>query len=568
MNMSVRAKLSAGFGVLVAITLMLGAAAYRSIVVIDDAANEIDRTTEERTLADSADAAALRETIGLRGFLLTDDENALETYNSARRDYEQTMEKLPAFVRSEEGKRLLAEIKRTRSAYIAFAEREIQLRRENKTKDTLDIMRMEGIPAFQAVHEATNEFTAYLAKSKEAIDRQQDVDVANAKTIIVTFCLAGIVVGIVVAGLICRSVSVAIAKIISTIQELAANNLAVEDMDASSGDELGRAAVALNEMKNNLRRMIQSIAGTAEHVASASEEISSSAEQQAQSSAHQKDQTAQVASALQQMNATVMQVSDNSGKASEASRKAAETARRGGSIVDQTLSKMRVIAESVRSTASKVEGLGKSSDQIGRIVGVINDIADQTNLLALNAAIEAARAGEQGRGFAVVADEVRKLAERTTAATKEIAQMIENVQKETKLAVGAMEEGTRQVGEGVQTTNQAGESLAEIIHMSEQVGEMITQIATAAAEQSTATEQINNSMDQIANLVKESAAGAQQSAQACQDLSGLAFELQKMVSNFKLDRGASPGQRGDHGGGGLTSGHPWKSEKSFAASAG
>jgi methyl-accepting chemotaxis protein len=567
MSMSVRAKLTAGFGVLVAITLMLGAAAYRSIVVIDDAANEIDRKTEERTLADSADSAALKETIGLRSFLLTGDENALETYTSARRDYEQTTEKLAAFVRSEEGKRLFAEIKRTHSAYIAFAEREIQLRRENKTKDTLNVMRMEGVPAFQAVHEAANEFTDHLAKTKEAIDKQQDLDVANAKIIIVTLCLVGVVFGVIVAGLICRSVSVAIAKIISTIQELASNNLAVDDMDVSSGDELGRAAVALNEMKNNLRRMIQSIAGTAEHVASASEEISSSAEQQAQSSAHQKDQTAQVASALQQMNATVMQVSDNSGKASEASRKAAETARHGGSIVDQTLSKMRVIADSVRSTASKVEGLGKSSDQIGRIVGVINDIADQTNLLALNAAIEAARAGEQGRGFAVVADEVRKLAERTTAATKEIAQTIESVQKETKLAVGAMEEGTRQVGEGVQSTNQAGEALAEIIHMSEQVGEMITQIATAAAEQSTATEQINNSMDQIANLVKESAAGAQQSAQACQDLSGLAFELQKLVSNFKLDRGGSAVHHGNRGPGEPGS-DAWKSGKAMAASAG
>ena len=568
MGMSVKAKLTAGFGVLVAITLMLGAAAYRSIVVIDSAADEIDRKTQERNLADSVDAAALKETLGLHSFLLTGDENALETYNSARREYEETAEKLPALVKSEEGKRLFTEIKRTHSAYITVAEREIQLRRENKTKDAFNFMRTEGVPAFQAVHEAASEFTAHLVKSKEAIDKQQDADVANAKMIIFILCLTGVVVGIIVAGSMSRSVSVAIAKIISTIQELAANNLAVDDLDVSSRDELGRAAVALNEMKNNLRRMIQSIAGTAEHVASASEEISSSAEQQAQSSAHQKDQTAQVASALQQMNATVMQVSDNSGKASEASRKAAETARHGGSIVEQTLSKMKVIADSVRSTASKVEGLGKSSDQIGRIVGVINDIADQTNLLALNAAIEAARAGEQGRGFAVVADEVRKLAERTTAATKEIAQTIESVQKETKLAVGAMEEGTRQVGEGVQSTNQAGEALAEIIHMSEQVGEMITQIATAAAEQSTATEQINNSMDQIANLLKESATGAQQSAQACQDLSGLAFELQKLVSNFKLDSGGSAVQHGDRGPGGSAGSEPWKSGKALAASAG
>ncbi|MFI5114116.1 MAG: methyl-accepting chemotaxis protein, partial [Terriglobales bacterium] len=183
-----------------------------------------------------------------------------------------------------------------------------------------------------------------------------------------------------------------------------------------------------------------------------------------------------------------------------------------------------------------MEELGRSSDQIGHIVGVIDDIADQTNLLALNAAIEAARAGEQGRGFAVVADEVRKLAERTTTATKEIAKMIKNIQDETKTAVGAMEEGTKQVQEGVKSTAQAGESLKEIIQMSDQVGEMITHIATAATEQSSATEQVNGNVSQIARLVQESSAGSQQSAKACQDLSGLALDLQKMVGSFQLEQ--------------------------------
>jgi methyl-accepting chemotaxis protein len=202
--------------------------------------------------------------------------------------------------------------------------------------------------------------------------------------------------------------------------------------------------------------------------------------------------------------------------------------------VNETLGRMHEIAASVSATANKVDELGKSSDQIGRIIGVINDIADQTNLLALNAAIEAARAGEQGRGFAVVADEVRKLAERTTTATKEIAQMIKNIQEETKLAVKAMMQGTRQVEDGVTSTVQAGESLKQIIQMAEQVGEMITQIATAATDQSSATEQANTNMDQIAGLVKESVIGAQQSAAACQDLSNLALDLQRMVRNFKL----------------------------------
>ena len=317
--------------------------------------------------------------------------------------------------------------------------------------------------------------------------------------------------------------------------EIAANNLAVTDLAVSSEDELGQAGAALNRMKNNLRTIIQSIAGTAEHLASASEEISSTASQQAQGAETQKDQATQVATAMQEMSSTVMQVSDNSNKAAEASRRAAETARHGGAIVDKTLAKMRTIAESVSGTAKKMEELGKSSDQIGRIIGVIDDIADQTNLLALNAAIEAARAGEQGRGFAVVADEVRKLAERTTSATKEIAQMIKNIQNETRVAVTAMEEGTKQVEQGVTSTAQAGDALKEIIQMAEEVGEMITHIATAATEQSAASEEVTQNMEQIAKLVKESAMGAQQSAKACQDLSGLAFDLQKMVGNFKLD---------------------------------
>lgn len=538
-SLSVRAKLMFGFGVLIAITLTLGAAAYHGIAVIDDAANEIDRKTDERTLSDSVALLALKEGNTTRGFLLTGDEKELEKYGSAKRDYDKVVDELTTKVKSEEGKRLFDQVKRAHETYIALTEHEIQLKRDGKQSDAVEVMHTQAMPAFAALGEATNDFSGHLTKTKQDVDKQQDGDVAEAKLIIVILCVVGVVAGVLLSGVISRSVSGAIARIIAVIQELAANNLAIEDL-AMREDEIGRAGMALNEMKNNLRGIIQSLAGTADHVASASEEISSSAEQQAQSASTQKDQTTQVATALQEMNVTVQQVSENSSKASEASRKAAETARHGGAIVEQTLSKMHLIAESVCSTAKRVQELGSSSDQIGRIIGVINDIADQTNLLALNAAIEAARAGEQGRGFAVVADEVRKLAERTTVATKEIAQMIRTVQQETKLAVSSMEEGTKQVGEGVHTTNQAGEALAEIIHMSEQVGDMIRQIATAATQQSTATEEINQSMEQIANLVRESAAGAQQSAQACQDLSGMAFELQKIVSNFKVGDGAAP----------------------------
>lgn len=522
---------------MVAITLVQGGAAYRDLLVIDGTANEIDHKTEERTLADSLRMLTLKEGNAARAFLLTGDEKEIAKYESAKLEYERVVDELSPKLNSEESRRLFGQVKRACETYNGFVDREIQLKRESKQSEATEIMRTESIPAFAGFDEAANEFNAYLIKTKQDLDKQQAVDVTEAKVIIIIVCIVGVALGVLVTGMISRSVSGAIARIISMIQELAANNLAVEDLEMRD-DEIGRAGLALNEMKNNLRSIIQSIATTADHVASASEEISSSAEQQAQSSAMQKDQTSTVATALQEMNVTVQQVSENSGKASEASHKAADTARHGGVIVEQTLAKMQLIAESVRSTAERVQELGASSDQIGRIVGVINDIADQTNLLALNAAIEAARAGEQGRGFAVVADEVRKLAERTTIATKEIAQMIQTVQQETKLAVSSMHEGTKQVGEGVQTTNQAGEALTEIIQMSEQVGDMIRQIATASTEQSAATEDINHSMEQIANLVRESADGAQQSAKACQDLSAMAFEMQKIVSKFKVAESA------------------------------
>ena len=242
---------------------------------------------------------------------------------------------------------------------------------------------------------------------------------------------------------------------------------------------------------------------------------------------------------MQQMTAAVGEVSDNSAKAENSARKAAETARAGGEIVRATVTEMRSIASTVGGSAKRIEELGRDSDRIGQIVTVIDDIADQTNLLALNAAIEAARAGEQGRGFAVVADEVRKLAERTTQATQEIAGMITSVQQETRGAVQKMEAGTAQVEQGVALAGRAGESLDQIISQAEQVGQMVTQIATAGAEQSATTQEVNANLEQIRKSVSESTASAEQSAQACSELSQLAANLEELVNQFNLGQSRS-----------------------------
>jgi len=305
-------------------------------------------------------------------------------------------------------------------------------------------------------------------------------------------------------------------------------------IEVTAQDEIGELAKWFNTFVDKLHEIMSQVAGNTESLATAGKEIAASSREHAEGVGSQKDQANQVATAMQEMASTVQQVSENCNSASAASQKASETARQGGKIVEETLTRMRAIAESVGATAKQVQGLGKRSDQIGHIIGVIDDIADQTNLLALNAAIEAARAGEQGRGFAVVADEVRKLAERTSTATKEIAEMIRSIQEETKSAVTAMETGTKEVELGVESTTMAGSSLHEIIQMNEGVGDMIAHIATAATQQSAATEQINKSIDQIAKITTSAADSTRQTNEALEDLSGLAQSLQRLVGQFRL----------------------------------
>ncbi|HKN17358.1 MAG TPA: methyl-accepting chemotaxis protein [Candidatus Sulfotelmatobacter sp.] len=373
-----------------------------------------------------------------------------------------------------------------------------------------------------------------------AVDQSREELNADNRSLNLTMgliTLAGLGVGIFVAIFLSHSIAGAIRSVLNQAEAIAAGDLTRDDLKVSSRDELGELTAAINGMSGGLKRMIVAIMDHSAHVASASEELSSSATVQAQGADTQKDQTTQVATAMQEMSATVHEVSENSLKAANASHNAAQAARQGGQTVQETLATMRSIADSTCKVAMRITELGKSSEKIGRIVAVIDDIADQTNLLALNAAIEAARAGEQGRGFAVVADEVRKLAERTAQATKEIAVMIESIQVETKSAVEAMELGNREVESGVKKTSASGAALKEIIKMSDDVGGMIARIATAATEQSSATEQIKASVAQISSATQESSVAAGQTAKACSDLSGMALDLQNIVSQFKLDSG-------------------------------
>ena len=290
-----------------------------------------------------------------------------------------------------------------------------------------------------------------------------------------------------------------------------------------------------NNAVNHINDTISKVSEAVQATASAANQISSSAEQMAAGAQEQSAQTSEVASAVEEMTKTIVETTKNTETASNASKFAGKVAKDGGVVVEQTIAGMNTIADVVRKSAETVKELGQSSDQIGEIAQVIDDIADQTNLLALNAAIEAARAGEQGRGFAVVADEVRKLAERTTKATKEIAEMIKKIQKDTSGAVASMNRGEEEVEKGKQSALKAGDSLKEIIKGAESVVDLVNQVAAASEEQSSTAEEISKNIESINNVTNESAGGIQQIAHASEDLNRLTLNLQDLISNFKID---------------------------------
>jgi len=220
--------------------------------------------------------------------------------------------------------------------------------------------------------------------------------------------------------------------------------------------------------------------------------------------------------------------------AAESSTKASDSAHSGAAVVKEAINGMERISGQVRAAAATVESLGSRSDQIGAIVGTIEDIADQTNLLALNAAIEAARAGEQGRGFAVVADEVRALAERTTKATREIGEMIKSIQNETRGAVAAMEEGVAEVEKGTIASVKSGEALEMIISQICDLTMQVNQIATASEEQTATTREITNSIHKISEIVHATSKGSSEIAEEASDLSRESVDLRKLVGQFRL----------------------------------
>jgi len=299
-------------------------------------------------------------------------------------------------------------------------------------------------------------------------------------------------------------------------------------------DETGSLAHSFNHFLDNMKEIVVRISQNASAVAGSSENLNKTSATIAAGTEKAASQSTSVTIACEEMAATSAEIANNCNRTVEISNRATQTAMNGSEIVNHAVQSIQRIAIKVQESAKTVASLGTRSEQIGNIVGTIEDIADQTNLLALNAAIEAARAGEQGRGFAVVADEVRALAERTTKATREIGEMIKAIQKETQSAVEAMEEGVHEVERGTEDASRSGQALEEILNQVGDLTSQINQIATAAEQQTATTNEISKSMHQITGVVSDASVSSRDTARAAHELASMAGELKQIVAQFRM----------------------------------
>ena len=329
-----------------------------------------------------------------------------------------------------------------------------------------------------------------------------------------------------------RNLQRSVTEFLTIVSQIARGDLTLRGSVTS--DALGNVVDSVNYMLDNFTQVLRRVRDAANDVSTSANQILIASETMATGATQQDHEITNTSSAVEELTVSMKQVSNNAEASAEAARRALDAAEQGNRSVRDTLEGMQRIRSSVQATAKKIKSLGDRSLEISEIINVINDITEQTNLLALNAAIEAARAGEAGRGFAVVADEVRKLAEHSRTATKDIAALIKAIQAETNEAVVVMEEGTREVEVGARLADQAGKALEAISAVVRQSAELVQEISLASKQQVRGTEGVANAMQIISNITRQTSQGARQTAHSMEQMVKMSEQLNEALSQFRV----------------------------------
>jgi methyl-accepting chemotaxis protein len=417
--------------------------------------------------------------------------------------------------------------------YLQAQNQMMDLSHQNKVDEMRTLINTRIKDGTDQMGEQLNKLVAFNAADAKTASNQADDHYDSAITGIVGVAVLAALATVLLAWLLTRSIVTPLNRAVAAAQTIAEGNL-TKTIEIDGKDEPARLLGALSAMQTNLRKTIEQIAGSATQLSAAAEELSAVTEEASRGLQQQNNEIEQAATAVNEMTAAVEEVARNAVSTSEASNQSTQAAREGRDQVVKTVDAIQTMTHDVQNTAQMIEGLAAQGRDIGKVLDVIRAIAEQTNLLALNAAIEAARAGEAGRGFAVVADEVRALAHRTAQSTQEIEKMVAGIQNGTGEAVESMQQSNQRTHSTLEMARAAGIALEQITQSIHQINERNLVIASASEEQAQVSREVDRNLVNIRDLATQSAAGANQTSAATHELSRLAVDLNAMVARFVI----------------------------------
>jgi methyl-accepting chemotaxis protein len=432
-----------------------------------------------------------------------------------------------------EEKKVLDELIVAWNSYNISRQNTYNLAIEGKLEEARQNAQTDAAVKFKSVEEKIQRLIQIQDEVTKSVYEEASKSYVSSRNIIIGLGTFAVVIASVFVLVLTKLIANPLADFTNIANRIANGELDVT-IESRGRDEIGQLSGAMKKMLENLKEIIGGIKSSADNLASASQQLSASSEQMLRGITQQVGKASQIATSSTEMSQTIVNIAKNASDMASFATEAVRVAREGEREVGKSIEEVNAIASVVNESSGLIVSLGSRSRQISEIVTVIKDIADQTNLLALNAAIEAARAGEQGRGFAVVADEVRKLAERTTKATQEIEGMIKTIQADVDKAVSSMEGATKKVEKGVELSKKAGKALQDIVNSVTNLQSMVQQIASATEEMSAVSEQITQDIEMIAGVTNETSSNATQISQASADLARLAASLEGMVSQFRI----------------------------------